>query len=169
MRNLKLYVVLTLALMSGIARAQTTNHHVYALFVINMAKYSSWPSSTGELQIVVFGKTKVYDELQKHNGKVVNGSTIKVIQTDNLAEVGTAQVVFVADNKSSALDDVVKATHGKPIVVVGEREGLYKRGACFSFVIMDNNTLRFDMNNTELEKRQIKVVKTFANLANASI
>jgi hypothetical protein len=77
--------------------------------------------------------------------------------------------VFLADGKSSTLSDLQKATEGKPIMVVAEREGLYKKGASFSFVLMDNNTLRYDVNNAELEKRNIKVSKNLTNLANTVI
>ena len=64
------------------------------------------------------------------------------------------------------LDDILKATEGKPVLIITEREGLYKKGAGFSFVLLDNNTLRFDINNTDLEKRQIRVAKNLAALAN---
>ena len=60
--------------------AQTTNHPVYALYVVNIAKYSEWPNGTSELKISVLGKTKVYDELLKHNGKTVNGHVLKITQ-----------------------------------------------------------------------------------------
>jgi hypothetical protein len=55
------------------------------------------------------------------------------------------------------------------VLIIGEREGLFKKGAGFSFVVMENSTLRFDINNTELDKRQIKVSKSLAALANQSI
>lgn len=150
--------------------AQTTNYQVHSLFVMNIAKYSTWPSATGEFHIVVFGKSKIYDELLKQvTGKNINGLSIKVTQTDNIADVSNAQIVFLADGKSSSLSDIVKATEGKSVMVIAEREGLFKKGAGFSFVLMDNNTLRYDINNGELEKRNIKVSKNLASLANSVI
>jgi hypothetical protein len=135
--------------------------------VVNIAKYSTWPTQTGDFNIMVFGKSKIYDELMKHAaGKTINGLHIKVSQTDNLTEIGTPNIVYLADGKSSALDELLKATDGKSIMVIAEREGLFKKGAGFSFVIMDNNTLRYDLNNSEMEKRQIRVSKNLASLAN---
>jgi hypothetical protein len=55
------------------------------------------------------------------------------------------------------------------VMVIAEREGLYKKGAGFSFVILDNNTLRYDINSTENEKRQIKVSHSLQSLANTVI
>jgi hypothetical protein len=80
-----------------------------------------------------------------------------------------ANIVYVSDGKSSSLDDVLKTKHGKPVMVITEREGLFKKGAGLSFVVLDNSTLRFDINNTELEKRQIKISKSLTALANSII
>jgi hypothetical protein len=152
------------------AQAQTTNYQVHSLFVMNIAKYSTWPSGTGEFHIVVYGKSKIYDELAKQvAGKSINGLTVKVSQAETLADISDAQIVFLADGKSSNLGDIIKATEGKSIMIIAEREGLFKKGAGFSFVLTDNNTLRYDINNGELEKRNIKVSKNLAGLANTVI
>lgn len=150
-------------------QAQTTNYQVYALYVFNIAKYSSWPDVNGEIHITVVGKSKAFDELLKQNGKVVNGNAIKVSQVENHQDVGQTQIIYLSDGKSSVLEDIQKVTHGKPILIITEREGLYKKGASFSFVVLDNKTLRFDINLTELEKRSIKVSKNLTTLANSSI
>lgn len=155
---------------SSVAMAQTTNYQVHSLFVLNIAKYSEWPTSETEFHIVVFGKSKMYDELTKLTaGKNINGHTIKVTQVENVSDIGNANIVFLADGKSGSLDDVVKATDGKSIMVIAEREGLFKKGAGFSFMLTETNTLRYDINNGVLAKRNIKVSKNLANLANSVI
>jgi hypothetical protein len=58
---------------------------------------------------------------------------------------------------------------GKSVMIISEREGLFKKGAGFSFILMDNGTLRCDINNTDLEKRQIRVSKNLTALTNSSI
>lgn len=164
-----LYSFLLITGLSFSSAAQTTNYQVYALFVINIAKYSSWPNLEGDFYITVFGKSKAYDELMKQHGKNVNGHVIRVTQVDNVREIGQPHILYLPDGKSSSLDDILKVTDGKATMVISEREGLYKKGAGFSFVIMENSTLRYDINNTELEKRQIKVSKNLSGLANSSI
>lgn len=166
----KISALILLTTLAAVGRAQTTNYQVHSLFVLNIAKYSTWPSNAGEFHIVVFGKSKMYDELLKQvSGKHINGQVIKVTQTDDAGEIGGAQIVFLADGKSSNLSDIVKATDGKSTMVIAEREGLFRKGAGFSFVLMENNTLRYDINNVELEKRNIKVSKNLASLANSII
>jgi hypothetical protein len=149
--------------------AQTTNYQVYALYVVNIAKYSSWPNVNGELKIAVFGKSKAFDELFKQNGKMVNGHTLKVLQVEDIANLGETHILYVSEGKSNAMEEVVKQTDGKSVMIVAEREGMFRKGAGFSFVIIENNTLKFDINATELEKRQIKVSKSLTTLAHESI
>jgi len=151
------------------ASGQTTNYQVYALFVVNIVKYSSFPNPGNELQIAVYGKSKVYDELIKQNGKNVGGHTLKTIQAESITDLSQSQVVYVADGKSAAIDEIIKATEGKPVLIICEREGLFKKGAGFSFIVTENSTLRFDINNTELEKRLIKISKSLTALANSMI
>jgi hypothetical protein len=149
---------------------QTTNYQVYSLYVINMAKYSQWPVNNAEFHITVIGKSKVFDELSKQAAtKNINGLPLKVTQTESAVDFDKVNIIYLSDGKSSMLDEILKAIHGKPIMVIAEREGLVKKGAGFSFVLMDNNTLRFDMNNSELEKRQIKVSKSLSSLANSTL
>lgn len=167
---MKKVLILSFVMVSAVASAQTTNYQVHSLFVLNIAKYSEWPTADAEFHIVVFGKSKMYDELTKlTTGKNINGHTIKVTQAENVAEIGTANIVFLADGKSGNLDEIVKATEGKSIMVIAEREGLFKKGAGFSFMLTENNTLRYDINNAVLAKRNIKVSKNLANLANSVI
>ena len=166
----KISALILFIALSCAVRAQTTNYQVHSLFVLNIAKYSTWPSSAGEFHIVVFGKSKMYEELLKQvSGKHINGQMIKVTQTDDAGDIGGAQIVFLADGKSNNLSDIVKATDGSSTMVIAEREGLFKKGAGFSFVLMENNTLRYDINNVELEKRNIKVSKNLASLAHSII
>jgi hypothetical protein len=164
-----LYCIFLLLVCAVKLSAQTTNYQAYALFVVNFAKYSSWPETNSDFIIAVFGKSKVYDELVKQNGKVINGHTVTVLQVDNINEIGTPHILYLADGKTSALDEVVKRTEGKPVMIISEREGLFKKGAGFSFIVMENNTLRYDINTTDLEKRLIKVSKNLSSLANSMI
>ena len=169
MRKIKILLAFGFLCNAGIVSAQTTNYQVYALYVVNIAKYSSWPNVNGELRIAVFGKSKVFDELMKQNGKSVNGSVLKVYQADQIENLSDAHILYLADGKSGTLEELIKATEGKATMIITEREGLHKKGAGFSFVIMENSSLRFDMNHTELEKRSIKVSKNLTTLANSSI
>jgi len=149
------------------SQAQTTNYKVHAVFVYNIAKYSQWPThDQKEFVITVFGKSKIYDELvagAEHH--TIGGIKIKVQEASDLTQLGNSQMIVVADSKSSSLSEILKATEGKPIMVVTEREGLHKKGAGISFFVNDQGKLNFDLNLTELTKRRLSMSKSLTNLA----
>jgi hypothetical protein len=167
----KLYIFLLLLVFASKSHAQTTNHQLYALFVVSIAKFSSWPETDAkDFKITVFGKSKVFDELTKATAnKDIRGKKIVVIQTDDIQNINDSQIVYLADGKSGQLDELQKLLARKPVMVIAEREGLFKKGACFSFVVLDNNTLRFDINKKETESRQIKISQNLSSLANEVI
>jgi hypothetical protein len=151
------------------AQAQTTNHKVYSLFVYNIARYSSIPAEGNQFKITVLGKSNVLEELQKVSAtKDVNGKKMIVEQQDNVAKISESQIIYVSDGRTSAIAELVRKFEGKPVLIISEREGFYKRGAGISFVVSDDTKLRVDINRSELEKRQIKVsqniVLTIANV-----
>jgi hypothetical protein len=153
------------------ANAQTTNHKVYSLFVVNIAKYTAFPSIGNDFKIVVIGKSNVYEELQKvATTKDVNGKKLNVTQTDDVGKVADAQIIFLSDAKSSSLADLIKKFEGKPVMIISEREGLFKRGAGLSFIVSEDSKLRIDINKTDLEKRQIRISQNIlSTLANTII
>lgn len=160
-----LFAITVSSFIFPVAKAQTTNFQVYSLFVMNIAKYSSWPDEGTEFHIAVFGNSKVYDELMKYSDRGINGKKVKVTQVESVAEMGDPQIVYLSYGKSSQIDEIINSTKGKAIMIVTEREGLHKKGAGFSFFINDDNHLRFDINMTELDKRRIKVSKNLAGMA----
>lgn len=170
---MKKIIIISFLLSCGsiVTNAQTTNYKVYSLFILNIARFSSWPESQAkEFKIAVLGKSKIYEELIKSaEGKSINEAKIIVTQIESANEAMDAHIIFVADGKSSALSDLKQATEEKPIMIITEREGLFKKGAAMSFVILDNSSLRFDLNSKELEKRKIKISKNLKDVANTTL
>lgn len=170
MRSKVISLLIYTCALSFTSQAQTTNYQAYSVFVYGMTKYMSWPSTNKtEFTIVVFGKSKVYDEMMKGlSGKIVNGLPIKIVQAEDISSIGDPQIVYVSDGKSGQLDEVKKLTLGKPVLIIGEREGLHKKGAGMSFIAIDNK-LRIDINNVELTGRNIRTSTQMQALAHEII
>lgn len=159
-------------LLAGNLFAQTTNYKAHAIFVFSIAKYSQWPSSGAgnSFVIAVLGKTKLYDELAASAANhSINGMKISVVQVNEIAEIKQPQMVLVADSKSGALSDLIKATANQPVMIVTEREGLHKKGAGVSFFVNDAGKLNFDLNLTDLNKRTITLSKSLTSLAASTL
>lgn len=168
MKNRILALLFVLLASWQYSTGQTTNYQAYSVFVYGMSKYMSWPSGKTEFLIAVLGKSKAYEEMTKAlTGKSINGLPIKVIQVDDIAAAHEPHILYVSDGKSSMLEEAQKTTSGKPVLIIGEREGTFKKGAGISFVAIDSK-LRIDMNNTELQARHIKASNQIQALVNES-
>jgi hypothetical protein len=169
--SFKVYIQIFLLLLLSIAlgtkgRAQTTNYQAYSLFTYNFMKYTKWPEKDGNLVITVVGKTKVAGELATlSQTKTVEGKKIEVNAVENFESGKYSHIVFVADGKSGSLKEIVEKTKGQPTLVITEREGLVGKGACISFLIMENGSLRFQVNDQELSSRNIQLAKVIMSLA----
>ena len=62
-----------------------------------------------------------------------------------LSELKGAHVAFIPDGEKDRLDQVLAAVHGTPVLVVGESDGLTRRGAAFNFYSEDTR-VRFEAN-----------------------
>jgi hypothetical protein len=166
-KSISIFIIAICAIAS--ATAQTTNHKVYSLFVVSIAKFASFPQVGNDFKIVVLGKSKVFEELQKiATTKDVNGKKMNITQEESTSKIGEVQIIYLSDGKTSALPEVIKKFEGKPVIIISEREGLYRRGAGISFVVAEDTKLRVDINKTDLEKRQVRIsnsiVTSIANL-----
>src|SRR5688500_12098857 len=118
MKKICFFILLSMGFLTT-ALAQTTNYQVHSLFILNIAIYSTWPSASNEFHTVVVRKSKLYEEIVKQEaGKNINGLAIKVTQAENITDIGSAQIVLLADGKSGNLNEILKATEAKPILII---------------------------------------------------
>jgi hypothetical protein len=148
------------------ACAQDADYKAYTLFLYNFMKYIEWPDASGDFVIGVVGDSPIKKELvtlsetKKAKGRRI---VVKVIAVPDDA-VG-CNMVYIPSSKSSMLKPIAEKTKSKPVLIVGEREGLAKKGAGISFVVDDDDALKFDLNKSTLESQSLKVANILVQLA----
>lgn len=164
-----LFILLFLGLFSVPKKgtAQGANHKAYSIFLYNFARYTDWPALEGnEFRFAVLGKSSVYDELSKAlPSKTINGNKCTVEVVDDINQLKGFQVVYVPALKSNQLKDVLEMVGNSPILVVTELDGLIKKGADISFVITDDQKLRFEFNEQTLASRQLRLAAELKAMA----
>jgi hypothetical protein len=166
-RSLLLAALLLRGLYSGNCRAQETDYKAYTLFIYNFMKYVEWPEaqSKGDFVLCVLGDSPINKELQSLAAtKKLKGRNIVVKKCSTPEETVGSNLVYISASKSSAMKTLKDLTKDKPILLVGEREGLAKKGAGMSFVTMEDDELKFDINKKEIEQHQLKVASSLINL-----
>lgn len=130
-------------------------------------KYIEWPEaqSKGDFVIGIVGDSPISKELQAlASNKKLKGRTILLKKFNSADEASGCHLLFVPSSKSSIIKNVKDQVKDKPILVVGEREGLARKGAGLSFVTLEDDELKFDINKKEIEQHQLKISSQLISL-----
>jgi hypothetical protein len=148
-------------------KAQDVDYKAYSLFVYNFMKYVEWPEaeSKGDFIIAVLGDTKILPELNAMAAaKKLKGRTIVVKKVTTVEECKDADLVYIAASKSAMAKTFREQYKDKSMLIVGEREGLAKKGACLSFATLDDDQLKFDISKKELAARKLTISEQLVKL-----
>jgi hypothetical protein len=139
---------------------------VYAVFVMNFAKYIMWPANktSGEFVIGVLGNSPIMDELKAAAVlKTIGSQKVMVKDCKSSRDVEGCHLVFVADSKSSLVAEVISRLSLEPTLVVTEKEGLARKGGGISFA-ESSGKVKFEINKGAIEKKGLSVSSALANL-----
>jgi len=171
MSCLRKYIILfMLSLLVCIGRpvkvfSQDVDYKSYTLFLYNFMKYIEWPDKSGDFIIGVVGDSKVTTELMLlAEKKKVGGRNINVKTILNAEDALLCNMIYVPSAKSNLLKPIMEKIKDKPILVVGEREGLARKGAGISFVVDDDDVLKFDINKSVLDSHSLKIANLLIQL-----
>jgi hypothetical protein len=152
-----------------LGNAQTVNYKGHSLLTFNLLKYTNWPQRDNieSFIITVVGKSKVQEDLEEMaSRRNIDGKKIFIKQINDVKELNYfSHAIFITDGKSGSLGEIVNKTMNQTMLIITEREELVKKGACVSFVIVENGSLRFEVNHEVLSSRNIKIAKELLALA----
>lgn len=148
------------------AFAQDVDYKTYTLFLYNFMKYVEWPDATGDFVIGVVGDSPIKKELViLSENKKAKGRKIVVKAIASPEDALACNMIYIPSSKSAQLKLIAEKVKGKSILIVAEREGLAKKGAAISFLVDDDDALKFDLNKSVLESQSLKVANLLLQLA----
>ncbi len=143
--------------------AQEVNYKAYSIYIYNFIKYIEWPQSSktsGNFSIGIIGDSPIYGELLLlAASKNAHGQTIIIKKFAKVEEADYCEILYISSSKSSSLKTALEKTNKLPTLVVGEREGLAKKGAGINFVTIDEDILKFEVNKKAIEAHSLKIPK----------
>jgi hypothetical protein len=143
--------------------AQAVDYKSYSLFVYNFIKYIEWPETKnqGDFVLGVLGDSPIIHELEKLAAtKKAKGRTIVIKKFTSVEEVTECHLLYVTESKSGSIKLLREKAKNKAMLIVGEREGLARKGASLSFVTLEDDVLKFDINKSEIELHNLKIPGT---------
>jgi len=148
--------------------AQELDYRAQSLFIYKFTKYITWPEEkqTGDFRIGVFGNSPIFEELQlmaslKKGG---NDQTIVVQEINPDTDISDFHLIYVAASKSRQINSISEQVTNQSVLIVAEREGMARRGASISFLILENNVLKFEVNVDKLEEQKLIISEDLLKL-----
>jgi hypothetical protein len=177
-RSLGAILLLTFAmLVAPAARSQEAMsvEQLKAAFLYNFVRFVEWPTNalgadSTPLTIGVIGGASgdkfatelasLLKEKKAHNHPLV------VKKFSNPSDAASCQVVFVADGDSRRAAQVIEATKGKPILLIGEADDFLDNGGMISIVQDEKQKkLTFDTNAHSAEQVNLSISSHLLRLA----
>jgi len=168
-----LFVFLALLILVTIRpRAQGISYRAQSLYIYKFTRYVSWPATNqgDTLVIGVFGRSPIEDELRLMASlKRAAGNrpiSIKMIEglgglSYHLSEPAAQplHILYVPSSKSRQITAILNFLAERPILLVAERGGLARRGACINFMVTEEDILRFEYNQSRLTNLQLGIAQ----------
>ncbi len=120
-----------------------------------------WPNDNLKEKFVigVYGNSPIFEELEIMASikKAANGKKIIIKQFFSFNEIKNVDILYISSSKSRDLKKILNILKKKPILIVAERDGLAKKGASINFIIMEDDTLKFEVNRSVMKKLKLEI------------
>jgi hypothetical protein len=158
-----LVIVFVLNIQNGTAQEEK----YIGLFLYNFTKYFDWPDNTKSQDFIVevLGHKSVFDELTRLTvGKKVGNQNIVIKNLNTFDETGISNILFVGHWQSRTINDILNKMGSNSTLIVTEMDGMLDKGSAINFIIREG-TIKFEINLTNIKKRQLKVDPRIRELA----
>jgi len=161
---------LWLACLAMWAQAQVAEEELRASFVLNFAKFVTWPAEAlkanpGELVLCLLGnKGALHDALSEKQGKQAQQLTVRfrhVARGDNLR---ACQVLVFADSEVEQSETVLRRLAGQPVLTINGTGRFLEAGGNIG-LFTENDKLRFDINLAAARQNGLTMSSNLLRLA----
>jgi hypothetical protein len=149
-------------------QAEEAGAKIKAIYIYNFTKYIEWPTEykDGNFVIGVYGTNiPLLNELGKMaTSKMVGAQKMEIKNVSSAAEASQCHIIYILNDNSSQLADVIGKVKGKSILIVTDKSGMAKLGAGISFSVVDNKQ-KIELNRSNIERYKLKVASTLVDMA----
>ncbi len=129
-----------------------------AIYIQKIINYIDWPQADGEdFVIAVEGQDELFNHLEDVFRTPVRGKTVRIMRYDRKGSVAPARILCLFTSR-----DKIPSQSG--VLVITQRDKGIPDGAVINFVL-EEGKLRFDINNSEAQRREIRINARLLKLA----
>jgi hypothetical protein len=138
-----------------------------SVYIYNFIKYTSWPKKKNTVVVGIIGNTPLENELQKLFSRKTNQGVGYLVKKISLHEARNADVILVAADASDQLKELNQQTYQLPILIISEKEGMGRAGACICFFLDEENDYKtgYQLSVRNIHARGLKVNEQILNNA----
>lgn len=149
--------------------APQDEYELKAAFVLNFAKLVRWPDGAlgkaTALDIAVLSDSDQYASIAPRlDGKSVAGHLVESRRAVSLDQLSGAHIIFVTRASRVAAEDVVSATRGKSVLLIGESRDFARRGGAINFYL-EQRKVRFEVNPEAVKQAGLEISSRLLSVA----
>lgn len=139
--------------------SDSSRYKFHRVFIYSFTRYIQWPAEydQGNFVIGVLGDSPIQASLEEMAQKKSRRGQPFVVQQMKMEEKWQkCHILFVPEERSEALEQVLAKTRRMPTLIITESRGLGRKGSHINFV-PKNGKWRFELNKKALEQTGLKV------------
>ncbi|MBQ3634322.1 MAG: YfiR family protein [Bacteroidales bacterium] len=163
---MKKIILFGLLLFIGVIGSQAQMAKFQALYLLQFAKNTSWPTEDNAkpFVITVVGDNALASELKSiASSKTVGSRKIEVAEAATASGLSKSDIIFLGESKSAQMGSLVSAQSGNKVLIVSGAKGMCSQGAGISFV-PEGGKLNFEIHEGNIAKNGLKVTQKIVQL-----
>lgn len=147
----------------------TQEYQLKAAFLVNFAKFITWPPQAfppgrQEFVLCIVGSNPFGAALSGIENKTVGGRTIRVVQAESLKNIPPCHLLFVSRSEEANLGQLGSGAGQRAIVTVSDIAGFVKAGGHIEFLTRGSR-LSFAVNLSAMKEQGIQASASLLDLA----
>ena len=156
--------------MLGAGDQAAREYEIKAAFLYNFAAFVEWPRSAfseadAPIVICIVGADPFDGSLERtFQGKTAQGRALSIRRVAALKDAKGSHVVFLPSGESGRMGELAGLLAGTPALLVGESDGLARKGAVFNFAVEDSR-VKLEVNAGAAEKAGLRLGSKLLKIA----
>ena len=138
-----------------------------AAFLFHFTTFIDWPDGVladDRLEIGIIGQDPFGEALRTIEGKLVQGRKIVIRRSQNVKNLDSCAVMFIARSEQHRLREILAEMNGHSVLTVSDIEGFARRWGVINFT-MAANRVRFEINTSAAERARLRVSSRLLRVA----
>jgi len=165
---MRLTSVLVLTGLAAGALAQSPEYRLKAAFLLNFAKFTTWPepefSSQAQIGLCIVGDDPFGPELGTIEAKKVQGRELTVRRNVKAEELKSCHIAFISDSEAAHLTQVLAAAGKSGVLSVSDLPNFCEAGGIIGLTTTGGR-VQFDVNLQAAERASLQLNPQVLKLA----